>query len=58
MKLTYRIYNKKFNMKINNHINEEYPDAFVTPDGRVGFIDTVGLFHEETDWEVREVKIE
>ena len=57
MKLTYQIYNKKLNMRIDNNIDDEYPDVFVTSDGRVGFVDTVGLFHEGIDWEVRNIEV-
>lgn len=53
MKLTYKIYNYEQQMYIRQD-----ETAFVTFDGKVGFIDTVGRFIEVPEWCIKDIKIE
>ena len=57
MKVTYKLYNSDLNMPIDQKDSDEYPTVFLASDGRVGFIDTVGLFHPVDSWQIKSIKI-
>ena len=51
--LTYSIWDKKS----QSVVDCEKKDVYIRHDGKIGFIDTVGLFHEVDDLTINSVEI-